>query len=146
MKRVIVAVAIFLILAAGTALAATPVGQWNYRGYNWPDLKHGPVQGICFVADGTWYSTTFSGWNGEWKQDSDRIRFYGSTGVMSTAEFGQFISTTTFSGEFAHFFPSPPVVTSSLGNFFMTKTNKTTCDAVAASSGYSVSNSDPAIK
>ena len=62
MKRVIVAVAVFLVLAAGTALAATPVGQWNFRGFDGPDHVQGPRQGICFAADGTWYSTTFVGW------------------------------------------------------------------------------------
>ncbi len=49
MKRVIVAVAIFLILAAGTALAASPVGQWNFKAFSGPDLTPGPRQGICFV-------------------------------------------------------------------------------------------------
>lgn len=144
MKRVIVAVAIFLILAAGTALAATPVGQWNDKAYIWPDLKSGAMQGICFLADGTWYSTTFSGWNGRWKQDSDRIRFYGTTSVVSTAEFGQFISNGRISGEFAHFITKPTVTTSSNGNFFMTKTSST-C-AAPASPVSSAATGDPATK
>ena len=144
MKRVTMTVAIFLILAAGTALAASPAGQWNYKGYIWPDLKPGPEQGICFVADGTWYSTTFKGWGGQWIQDGDMLRFYGSTGIVSTAEFSQFISNARIAGEFAHFYPTPPVTTSSIGNFFMNKTSST-CD-VAASSGYSAPEGDPAIK
>jgi hypothetical protein len=144
MKRVIMAVAVFLIIAAGTAFAATPVGQWNFTSYNDPNLKAGPLQGLCFVADGTFYSTTFSGWNGQWIQIGDRIRFYGTTGVLSTAEFGQFISNTRFSGEFAHFSPTTPVATSSSGNFIVTRTSLT-CDA-PASPVYSAAIGDPAIK
>jgi hypothetical protein len=154
MKRVIVTVAIFLILAAGTALAASPVGQWDFKGFSMPDLKPGPLQGICFVAgitnsDGTlsgiWYSTTFAGWSGQWFQNGDRIRFYGTTGSVSTAEFGQFISNNRFSGEYVHFIPPAPVATNSLGNFSMTRTGLT-CDPAAASPGYSAVNSDPAVK
>ena len=141
MKRVLVAVAIFLILASGTALAATPVGQWNYKAFNEPDLEKGPLHGICFVADGTWYSTTFTGWSGQWYQNGDRIRFYGTTGVVSTAEFGQFISTTKFSGEFVHFFPTAPVATSTIGNFFATRTSLT-CNP-PASPANSPSAGDP---
>ena len=145
MKRLIVAVAVFLILAAGTALAATPVGQWNFSGFRWPDLKAGPTQGICFVVDGTWYSTTFTGWNGQWTQDGDSIRFYGTTGVLSTAELGQFMSNTRISGGFVHFNTSKVVTTSSIGNFLMTM-KSSTCDVAAAFQDYSVVDSDPAIK
>jgi hypothetical protein len=145
MKRLIVAVAVFIILAAGSALAATPVGQWNLRGFDGPDHVPGPLQGICFVVDGTWYSTTFTGWNGQWTQNGDSIRFYGTTGVLSTAELGQFISNTRISGGFVHFKTSPKVVENSIGNFFATRTSLT-CDVAAAVPDYSVAGGDPAIK
>jgi hypothetical protein len=154
MKRVIVAVAIFLILAAGTALAASPIGQWDYKGFSMPGLQPGPVQGICFIAgvtssdgtvSGTWFSTTFAGWSGQWFQNGDRIRFYGTAGAVSTAELGQFISNTRFSGEYVHFTPPAPVATNSLGNFSMTRTSST-CDPAAALADFSAANSDPAVK
>lgn len=157
MKRIITAVAIFLILAGGTALAASLNGQWNFTGFSEPDLKAGPVQKICFVttvnnsdgsSSGTWISTTFIGWQGQWFQKGDKIRFYGTTGVLSTAEFGQFVSDTRISGKYAHFLPSVPVQTSSVGNFNMVR--KSDCSATATSPEYAVegedNEGDPAIE
>jgi len=144
MKRVIVAVAIFLILAAGTALAASPVGQWDYRSFVGPNLTQEAKQGICFLADGTWFSTTFHGWNGLWFQNGDRIRFYGTTGALSTASFGQFISNIKFSGEFANFATSPVVAKDTVGNFFAARTSLT-CDSPASPINPSAAN-DPAVE
>jgi len=160
MKRVIVAVAIFLILAGGTALAfELQPGQWSYRAYDErPGFLPGPKQGICFAAtntpptSGKWYSTTFKGWNGLWNQkpNGDGIKIYGTTGIISTAEIGRLVSDTKISGQYAHFF-TKPVTTSSIG-FFVLTWIKDECDKAAtldysaALPDDSVEDGDPAIE
>ena len=152
MKRVIVAVAIFLILAGGTALAVSPVGQWNYRDYDErPGFPHGPLQGICLVNDGTWYSTSFKGWKGLWdlKPNGTGIKIYGTTGIISSADIGRLVSDTKISGQYAHF-STKPVTTSSIGYFVMTWTSSTCLPpppaALADDSDESIADGDPAIE
>jgi hypothetical protein len=68
------------------------------------------------------------------------------TSAISTAEFGQFISNTTFNGESAHFFASAtsvPPLTSSRGNYQATKVS-TVCNRAA--SGLAKSGADPSAK
>jgi hypothetical protein len=153
MKRVITAVAIFLIISAGTALALSPVGQWNFTSYP-ANHNPAPTQGICFLNNGTWYSTTFIGWNGLWNQNPDGIgiKFYGTTGIISTADFGRFVSDTKISGQYAHFF-TKPVATSSIGHFVATWTGPCVDPpaalvepSAAALSDDSVEDGDPAIR
>ncbi len=68
--------AVFLVLALagitpGHAQAPNnPVGKWTL---NWsvdksPGMAPVGSQQICFLANGTWYSPTFSGWHGLWFQ------------------------------------------------------------------------------
>jgi hypothetical protein len=108
--KTVLASSVFLGMAFGTAasaMAASPVGQWNITFFLEPGLVPGSTQGICYKADGTWFSTTFSNWNGDWFQNGDRLRWYGKTGApLGTAEFGQFIKNVLFGGEFAHFLVS----------------------------------------
>lgn len=105
--KTVLASSVFLGMAFGTAasaMAASPVGQWNITFFLEPGLVPGATQGICYKADGTWFSTTFPNWNGDWFQNGDRLRWYGKTGApLGTAEFGQFIKNVLFGGEFAHF-------------------------------------------
>jgi hypothetical protein len=114
--------------------------------YPEPNLVTAATQGICFLSNGTWLSTTFSNWKGDWFLKGDRLRWYGHTSAISTAEFGQFISNTTFNGESAHFFASAtsvPPLTSSRGNYQATKVS-TVCNRAA--SGPAKSSADPSAK
>ena len=86
-KAALTAAAFFVGMNA--AMAASPVGQWNAKFYIEPNLAKGATQGVCYEPDGTWFSTTFAGWHGGWFQDGDRFRWYGTTGTVGTAEFGQ---------------------------------------------------------
>jgi hypothetical protein len=137
--------------AVGLAQSVTPqvstsnvVGQWNVTFFTEPFLTKGATQGICFTAAGTWFSTTFSNWQGDWFLKGDRLRWYGRTSGLATAEFGQFSFNTGFGGEFAHFVATPtsiPPLTSSRGNFAGGKVSAT-CSA-AAPSGITGPGADP---
>jgi hypothetical protein len=87
----VAAIALVLALcAAGTAFAQAPnnpVGLWNFQAYNdnSPNLAAMGNQNICFLANGTWFGTTFPGWNGRWFQkgnnaagNGDRVRLVGN--------------------------------------------------------------------
>ena len=76
-KAALTAAAFFVGMNA--AMAASPVGQWNVTFYREPSLAKGATQGICYKSDGTWYSSTFSNWHGDWFQKGDRFRWYGET-------------------------------------------------------------------
>lgn len=150
MKRYIIIVMVTLTLSLGivgahSALAASPVGEWKVTFYLEPGLSTGATQGICFKADGTWYSTTFAGWDGDWLWKGDRLRWYGDTGSLGTAEFGQFSSKRKFAGEFAHFtVPGAPPVTSTRGNYEGRKVSRR-CSPPAGPIGLGIGTSpDPA--
>ena len=117
-----------LFLGVSTAMAATPVGQWNVTFYLEPGLTTGATQGICFKSNKTWNSTTFGGWGGTWEQIGERLRWHGETSSLDTAEFGQFLANSRMGGEFAHFTGSS---TSTYGSYYGAKA-KSTCDAQAA--------------
>jgi hypothetical protein len=145
--KIVLASSVFLGMAFGTAanaMAASPVGQWNITFYLEPGLGTGATQGICYLANGTWFSTTFSNWKGDWFEKGDRFRWYGRTGpVLATAEFGQFISNTTFGGEFAHFVVTRlPPITSTRGNYSAVKVSNI-CNRPAAASAVVNPNADP---
>ena len=90
-----------LLVGTNAAMAASPVGLWQVQFFNEPVTAFGTDQGICFEADGTWFSTTFSGWQGTWFQKGDRVRWVGTTGAFLTSEFGAFDSTILFGGEYS---------------------------------------------
>ncbi len=90
LHRVVVAALALALCAAGTAFAQAPnnpVGLWNFQAYN--DAAAGMNalgnQNICFLANGTWFGTTFPNWNGLWFQkgnnaagNGDRVRLVGN--------------------------------------------------------------------
>ena len=123
---------------------ANVIGQYNVTFYLEPNLAKGTTQGICF-KDGTWFSTTFSNWQGDWFLKGDRLRWHGRTGSeLGTAEFGQYMWSTGFGGEFAHFFASPtsvPPLTSSRGNYYGARVSAT-C-AAAGATGSTAPGADP---
>lgn len=59
-----------LVMLAASAQAAPPVGQWNMTFYyDDQGFAQGGTEGLCFEggpSKGTWYSTTFAGWSGDW--------------------------------------------------------------------------------
>ena len=70
------------VLAAGAlapsaaSASGLKVGEWSVGG----------IQHICLVADGTWYSTTFSTWSGHWELvglGDDKSIVYGNYTVGS---------------------------------------------------------------
>lgn len=79
----------------------SPVGQWTVRFWLEPLDRAGARQGLCFKADGTFYSTTFESWHGTWVRKGDRIRFAGTTDLAEvTAAFGQLATPNVGGGEF----------------------------------------------
>ncbi len=65
----------------------TPVGHWEATFYNddTPNLTNLATHGICFRANGTWYSTTYANWSGYWFQkgsnaagNGNRVRIVGN--------------------------------------------------------------------
>jgi hypothetical protein len=103
-----------LLVGTNAAMAASPVGLWDVQFFNEPAIAFGTDQGICFEADGTWFSTTFSGWQGTWFQKGDRVRWVGTTGAFLTSAFGEFDSTSSFGGEYSSMFAAT-AATSSVG-------------------------------
>src|SRR4051794_41946857 len=99
-KAVLAATACFVGMNA--AMAASPVGQWNVTFHVEPSLTKGATQGVCYKSDGTWYSSTFSNWHGDWFQKGDRFRWYGEAGSLGTAEFGQASFANFAAGAGAH--------------------------------------------
>jgi hypothetical protein len=152
---VVTALALFAILftvgvntasAAGPETAVVPrmVGQWNVTFYFEPNLSAGKTQGICFKEDGTWYSTTFVSWVGDWFEKGDSVRWYGHTIEFGTSEFGAFIRNKLLGGQFAHFrFTGNAPVTSSKGNWVASKVNPV-CDPPATSMTEAWQTGDPA--
>ncbi len=65
----------------------TPVGHWKMKFFNddSPNLSQTATQKVCFLANGTWYGTTFPNWHGHWFQkgsnaagNGDRVRVFGN--------------------------------------------------------------------
>jgi hypothetical protein len=89
-KLACTAVAALALCATGAAFAQAPnnpVGLWNFQAYadNSANLFAMGNQNICFLANGTWYGTTFPNWNGRWFQkgnnvagNGDRVRIVGN--------------------------------------------------------------------
>jgi hypothetical protein len=128
-KAVLAATACFVGMNA--AMAASPVGQWNVTFHVEPSLTKGATQGVCYKSDGTWYSSTFSNWHGDWFQKGDRFRWYGEAGSLGTAEFGQASFANFAAGEVAHF-DAGTGGTVSVGNWVATKVGATCRPPAAA--------------
>lgn len=70
-RKILLAPAIFVVAASGSAMAAGVVpGQYELGG----------AQSICLVNDGTWYGTNFT-WSGHWQSapgGDDRAAIWGN--------------------------------------------------------------------
>jgi hypothetical protein len=106
--------------------------QWSVQFFLEPNHTTGSTQCIVFrktggvlgePKSGTWFSPSFAGWQGQWIQEGDNVRWYGSTSTrVGTAEFGALTNGTFCSGEFAHFL-TPSGATSSAGSWLMIRRN-----------------------
>lgn len=88
--RVAVATLVLALSVTGAAFAQAannPVGLWRFQAFddNTPALAALGTQDICFLANGTWFSTTFPNFNGHWFQkgnnaagNGDRVRLLGN--------------------------------------------------------------------
>ena len=111
------------------AQAASPsvVGNWNVTFFLEPTRGVGATQCIVFKlvpgtvagvpTSGTWTSPTFPGWNGQWVQLGDKVRFFGVTSALATTEVGDVESRTNFGGGSFNHFLKTTSVTSSAGSF-----------------------------
>jgi hypothetical protein len=114
------------------AAEPTFVGDWSVTFAVEPGKAPGATQ--CIVVNlvpgtvaslpvsGTWSSPTFSGWQGQWVELGDHIRWFGVTkGGLSTEESGNVINSTLTGGvSFNHFFSSNGK-TSSAGSWIASK-------------------------
>jgi hypothetical protein len=88
-RRSLVAAVLLLGLAgsAGAQAPNNPVGLWRLQAYNdnTPAMVTMGAQNVCFLANGTWFGTTFPAWGGRWFQkgnnaagNGDRVRISGN--------------------------------------------------------------------
>lgn len=80
MKRLaIAALALLALPAIATAKPPFPQGQWEMRFFmEKPTAGATGTQGICFNADGTWYSPTFPAWDGFWYMKGNDVHMQGN--------------------------------------------------------------------
>ena len=141
-----------LAVSAGAVWAAPdlvpgPIGstaQWSVQFFQEPNHAAGSTQCIVFrktgtvlgePKSGTWFSPSFAGWQGQWIQEGDHVRWYGSTSTrLGTAEFGALTSATFCTGEFAHFF-TPSGGTSTAGSWLMIRRNCANDSVTATGAG-----------
>ncbi len=141
LHKVALTVATFFV-GMNAAMAASPVGQWNVTFFFEPGLIQGATQGICFQPDGSWFATTFAGWQGGWVQKGDRFRWYGTTGSTLTSTFGAFDSNGTIGGgEYTSIF-AVNGFTSSRGDWHAAFVGSS-CGARAATAGHVARAGDP---
>jgi hypothetical protein len=131
----------FVALAIGLGVSGTvfaqapnnPVGLWSLTFYNdnTPNLVQMATQNICFVANGTWYGTTFPAWAGRWFQkgnnaagNGNRVRLDGNyaSGVGNDSAEIDFVHLKLMTGAWNEwrdgftFFVWTRVVLTRLGN------------------------------
>jgi hypothetical protein len=153
-------VAAVLAVSAGTVWALPDLvpgangsrAEWQVQFYLEPNHAPGSTQCIVFtktggvlgeLKSGTWFSPSFAGWQGQWIQEGDHVRWYGSTSTrLGTAEFGALISATACAGEFAHFF-TPSGGTSTAGSWSMVRR---TCAADSVNAPGMTGAGDPAVQ
>lgn len=145
-RRSVFAVAIFLAATPSVVANAWPVltlaGSYNVTFFLEPELRVGATQCVVFTKtgsvlgeplSGTWVSPTFPGWQGHWVERGDAFKWFGiSNGVIATAEFGNFVSRGSNTGEFAHFFTSSKDSASSGGYFSMSRVASCPTSSTAA--------------
>jgi hypothetical protein len=111
------ALAMGCALAASASAAESPAfaGSWEITFFEDPGRLAGATQ--CIVAtkaadtvggmqhSGTWQSPTFTGWQGQWVQTGDHVRWFGVTGTgLVTEASGNVIAKALTGGvSFNHF-------------------------------------------
>jgi len=113
-----------LLLGSASVLAQTVSGSWEVTFYLNPSRSTGATQCVVYTQtggitgepiSGTWLSTTFPGWNGQWIVKGDHLQWYGFTDTgLATSEYGSITSRSIMSGEvFNHFLPLDGVTSTS---------------------------------
>ena len=114
------------------------IGSYQVQFYSEPNHNLTATQCIVFTKgaspivgesnSGNWFSTTFSGWKGQWLQEGEHVQWYGFTsgGLASSADGSLFTndsSGTNTSNMGAGLFSTfvPPGVTSNAGAFVMNR-------------------------
>jgi hypothetical protein len=114
------------------------IGSYQVSFYSEPYHKLTATQCIVFSKgaspivgesnSGNWFSTTFSGWQGQWLQEGEHVQWYGFTsgGLASSADGNMFTNDSTGTntsnlgaGFFNTFFR--PGTTSNAGAYVMTR-------------------------
>jgi len=114
-----------LLAGTGTALAESPLGQWNITFFNEPTLTPTGDVDLCFKADHTWYLVG-DGFKGSWFGEGDEFRWYG-TGGDAVAGHDHFIRRTLMSGVFDEFDLATGTTTTPPANTLLQRV-KLTCD------------------
>ena len=142
--RLMLMLLLVLLLGVSSAWAAEPTlartGPWTLTFYLEPNHTIAATQCVTFTKtsdqvgeanSGTWSSSSFAGWSGEWYQEGDKFHFYGFTSSgLATHEEGSLISSARGFGEFDHYVPG---ATSSAGGFALVKVS--TCPVAAVRAG-----------
>jgi hypothetical protein len=129
-------VSALLIAGVASAQAAGSVaGSWSVTYYLDPGHKLGGSQCIVFAKtggivgealSGTWTSTTFTGWDGNWVQRGDAVEWSGFTSDgLATFEAGHQLASDVLAGtDFVHNYgPQGSVTTSSAGTWTGVRTH-----------------------
>lgn len=141
-----------LLLLGGIVFGAAPAiavpdftGSWRFTFYSGPNRTTAATQCVVFKAtgniagqpkSGTWTSSTFSSWKGQWIQEGPVIHWYGTTGSsLATADQGEIVSPTSAAGS-GESILVPSGTTSTFASWTATKvSNCSTPSAVQSNSG-----------
>lgn len=117
------------VLSTPLAQAASPsvVGNWNVTFFLEPARSTGATQCVVFKlvpgtvggvpTSGTWTSTTFPGWSGQWVQLGDHVRWFGVTSALATTESGNMENANIFGGVSFNHFLKTNALTSTAGSW-----------------------------
>jgi hypothetical protein len=100
-------ISLSVVMLASSVQAGLPVGQWNMTFYyDDQGFTQGGTEGLCFEggpSKGTWYSTTFAGWSGDWWRkggNSDIVMLKGNydSGLGNDGAVLELISVSLMTG------------------------------------------------
>jgi len=130
-KLVLFGLALLVTCFATLSFAASPTvaGSWRIYFRLEPLRSAGGIQCVTFTTvpgtvsgvptSGTWTSSTFPGWFGQWIQLGDHVRWFGITGTgLSTTESGNMIYGNLFGGVSFNHYSSATAVTSTAGSWY----------------------------
>ena len=131
------------------AVSPSVVGSWRVTFY----LENGRTTGAtqCIKINpasgsvagvptsGTWTSPTFSGWQGQWIQLGDHVRWFGLTNLLATTESGNISNKNNFEGVSFNHFSKLNGATSSAGSWHGVRVPSCSTFAVNADNKFDLS-------